>query len=233
MSKWPKTLPPLTEEQERIKDDWMRYWLGLLPRKYGALERFNHGYPARRGRPGTRVLEVGAGLGAHASYENVRESEYHALELRPEMAAEIRRRHPGVSVVTGDCQKSLPFADAFFDRVVAIHVLEHLPDLPAALREIRRALKPDGQLCAVIPCEGGLAYEVARSISSRRLFEKRYGMSYDFCIRSEHVNQAHEILAELAVLFETRDRSFFPLKIPSVTMNLVIGLSLAPRPGGT
>lgn len=228
MQKWPKSPPPLTAEQERIKDDWMQYWLGLLPERYGALERFNHGYPARRGRRGTRVLEIGAGLGGHIRYENLEETEYHAMELRPEMAAEIRRRYPGISVVNGDCQRSLPFDDEFFDRVVAIHVLEHLPDLPAALREIRRTLKPDGELCAVIPCEGGLAYGLARFISSRRLFEKRYRMSYDFCIRSEHVNQAMEILEELALLFEIRDRSFFPLKIPSVTMNLVIGLSLAP-----
>ena len=229
MSKWPKQLPPLTEEQKRVKDDWMKFWLGILPNRYGAIERFNHGYPARSCRPGGRVLEIGAGLGEHVSYENLENTEYHALELRPEIADEIRRRHPQVKVVAGDCEKCIPFTDRFFDRVIAIHVLEHLPNLPSALKEIHRTLKPGGEFCAVIPCEGGLAYGFARLISSKRIFEKRYGMSYDFCIRSEHVNRPREIMEELGLHFETRDISFFPLKIPSIAMNLVIGLMLTPR----
>lgn len=227
MSKWPKKLPALTEEQVRIKDDWMKHWLEILPNKYGIIERFNHGYPARSCRPGGRVLEIGAGLGEHLAYEDLTGTEYHALELRPEIANEIRRRHPQISVVTGDCQQSVPFGDRYFDRVIAIHVLEHLPDLPAALREIHRTLKPGGEFCAVIPCEGGLAYGLARFISSKRIFEKRYNMSYDFCIRSEHVNRPHEIMEELARLFRSKRSAYFPLGIPSVQVNLVIGLVLS------
>jgi SAM-dependent methyltransferase len=229
MSKWPKQLPTLTDEQKRIKDDWMKHWLTILPNRYRAIERFNHGYPAKRSRPGGRVLEIGAGLGEHIGYENLANTEYHALELRPEIAQEIRRRHPKVHVITGDCERAIPFGDGFFDRVIAIHMLEHLPNLPAALREIRRTLKPGGEFCVVIPCEGGLAYGFARLISSKRIFEKRYKMSYDFCIRSEHVNEPHEIMEELAPLFETRHRTFFPLKAPVITLNLAIGLLLTPR----
>jgi 2-polyprenyl-6-hydroxyphenyl methylase / 3-demethylubiquinone-9 3-methyltransferase len=38
----------------------------------------------------------------------------------------------------------LPFADGRFDAVVAADVLEHLPDLPAAVKELARVLAPGG-----------------------------------------------------------------------------------------
>jgi ubiquinone/menaquinone biosynthesis C-methylase UbiE len=44
--------------------------------------------------------------------------------------------------------QALPFADASFDAVIANHMLYHVPDLPRALAEIRRVLKPDGRFYA-------------------------------------------------------------------------------------
>ncbi len=229
MPKWPKTPPPMTEEQARISDDWMKYWLGVFPSRYGAFVRFNHAYAGRRARKGQRVLDIGAGLGEHLAWEVAPSDEYHAIELRPEIAEELRRRHPHVKVVVGDCQQRIPYPDASFDRVLAIHVLEHLPDLPAALREIHRTLAPGGELVVVIPCEGGIVYRIGRNLTSRRLFEKRYSMSYDFFIENEHVNHADEVLHELAALFEVRDATYFPFRIPSIALNVAIGLVLEPR----
>jgi SAM-dependent methyltransferase len=226
-TKWPKQLLALTDEQRRIKDDFMKHWHEVLPRRYGLIERFNHGYPARQHRPG-RVLEIGAGLGEHIEYEDLHGVEYYALEMRENMAAEIRRRFPAVHAITGNCEERIDFPDASFDRILAIHVLEHLPNLPAAIGEVRRLLKTDGEFIVVIPCEGGLAYSLARRISAQRIFEARYNTSYDWFIRTEHINVPSEILSELKPHFEIVDREFFPLRIPSITLNLVIGLTLRP-----
>lgn len=234
--KWPKTFPALTPEQVRINNDFVRYWHEVLPRRFGRIERFNHSYPVRTAPPGfRRTLEIGAGLGEHLAHEALtpaQEAEYHALELRENMSAAIRARFPRVQTVTGDCQRRLPHPDGYFDRIVAIHVLEHLPNLPEAAREMYRLCdKARGVFSVVIPCEGGAAYALARRVSAQRAFEKRYGQPYKWFIEREHVNRPHEILEELAPYFAVTHRRFFPFAFLPVTWcNLVIGLTLKPRP---
>jgi SAM-dependent methyltransferase len=236
-SHWPKILPPLTQEQKRISDDFMKYWHEVLPKKYGMVDDFNHRYPVKHAPPDfRRTLEVGAGLGEHLAYEQLTEEQernYVALELRENMAQRIRQRFPRLQVRIGDCQCGLAFPDGHFDRVLAIHVLEHLPDLPSAVREVHRLCHPEhGAFSVVIPCEGGLAYSLARRISAQRIFEKRYQQSYDWFIRREHINVPAEILQELAPYFDTVHRSFFPLGAPWIFCNLCIGLTLRPRRRG-
>ena len=230
MSKWPKQLPLLTKEQKEIHDDFMKYWHEkILPNRYQIIEQFNHGFPVKNCREGGRVLEIGAGVGEHISYENLARTEYYALEMRQEMAQLIRERFPSVNVVVGDCQKSINFQDDFFDKVLAIHVLEHLPNLPSALKEIHRVLKPNGEFCVVIPCEGGLAHRSARNISVKPIFQKRYGISHELYTKCEHVNTAKEVIEELKIYFKTDKSSFFPLKIPLISINLAIGMVLKPQ----
>jgi SAM-dependent methyltransferase len=244
-SKWPKVLPALSPEQQRVSDAFMRQWhVELAGRaRYGAIEKFNHRFPVRHSRPGFRTtLELGAGLGEHLHYEVLtpeQEAGYYANEFRENMAAEIRKAHPRVKVVASDCQHPFDFPGGFFDRVIAVHVLEHLPNLPATIREAYRLLrKPDtganggtpGQFLVVIPCEGSPAYVLARRISAQRIFEKTYKMPYDFFIRREHINVPSEIKAELAPYFEVERTSYFPFPfLPFVMPNLVMGLSLRPR----
>jgi len=43
---WPKSLPSLTEEQRRIREDFYRVWLEELPRRFNIIERINYRYAA-------------------------------------------------------------------------------------------------------------------------------------------------------------------------------------------
>ncbi len=233
-TRWPKTFSPLTAEQQRISDDFMKHWHQVLPQRFGLVERFNHGYPVRHAPAQfRRTLEIGAGLGEHLRYEKLtpaQEKEYYALELRENMCRQISERFPQIHAVNGDCQQQLNFPDGYFDRILAIHVLEHLPDLPAAVREMHRLCDPiTGIFSVVLPCEGGMAYGLARRISAQRIFEKRYQQSYRWFIEREHINRPDEILGELERRFEIIHRSFFPLPLPFVFCNLCIGLTLRPR----
>jgi SAM-dependent methyltransferase len=237
-SVWPKILPPLTPEQQKRSDAFMKLWheeLAARPR-YGLIERFNHQFPVRHSPPGFKTtLEIGAGLGEHLVYEKLTPEQtagYYCNEYRENMAAEIRRRFPKVQTVVGDCQQRMDFADGFFDRILAVHVLEHLPNLPACIRELHRLVhKQTGRLLIVIPTEGSLAYSLARKISAERVWQRHFDVDYAEFYKREHINVPHEILAELAPYFTVETRRFFPFPfLPLVATNLVIGLSLRPRP---
>ena len=151
------------------------------------------------------------------------------MDMREDMAAAIRRDFPSVTTLVADAQQRLPYEDASFDRAIAIHVLEHLRDLPAALTELTRLLKPGGVLSVVIPCEGGLVYGLGRRVTSQRAFERRYSTSYRWHIESDHVNQAHEVLHELRDRFDIADQTFYPLRLPIVDLNVLIGLTCVRR----
>jgi SAM-dependent methyltransferase len=234
--KWPKILPPLTAEQKRINDDFVKIWHEVLPRRYGILEVFNHNFPVRHSPARFKTtLEIGAGLGEHIAYEKLtpeQEENYYANELRENMASELKKRFPKVKTVISDCQKPFAFADGFFDRIIAVHVLEHLPNLPATIKEAYRLInKTQGRLLIVIPCEGSPAYALARKISAERIYKKKFGGSYKWFYTREHINLPAEILEELNPYFTIEIRRFFPLPfLPFTFNNLVIGFSLIPRP---
>lgn len=101
-----------------------------------------------------RVLEVGCGPAKlwRENVERVPESwDITLTDASPGMLDEAKSyledasrafNHEVVDV------QALPFADASFDAVIAIHMLYHVPDQSRALAEIRRVLKPGGHLYA-------------------------------------------------------------------------------------
>jgi SAM-dependent methyltransferase len=237
MNKWPKQFPPLSPEDKHICDDFMEHWHDIFPKRYSIADRFNHEYVVRH-RPAhfVRTLEIGAGLGEHLKYEiltDEQERNYVAVETRENMAQRLRQSFPRIQTHVGDCQERLAFPDGSFDRIIAVHVLEHLPNLPAALREMHRLCdKKTGTFSIVIPCEGGLAYSLARKISAKRIFEKRYKRPYHIFIGREHINVPWEIFAELKPYFEIVQSTYFPIPLKLEFCNLFIGATLKPKNTG-
>lgn len=232
--KWPKTFPPLSPDQRQISDDFVKNWLEVLPNKYGIVDRFNHQYPVRNApRNFLRTLEIGAGTGEHLKYETLSPAQaesYVAVDIRENIVNAFKENHPNVRAIVGDCQERLEFEDGYFDRILAIHVLEHLPNLPAAVREMHRLSdKKNGVLQIVIPCEGSLAHSLARRILAQRIFEKRYRQSYRWFIEREHINLPNEIFEELAVSYDRVSTTFFPIPVKMQFCNLCIGATFRPR----
>lgn len=100
---------------------------------------------------GQRLLDVGCATGEYTTAMAPHFDQVDAIDIEEDRLALFAEDHPAnVSLHTQSVTR-LDFADDTFDVVTLIEVLEHLPDVPAALDEIRRVLRPDGRLLLTTP----------------------------------------------------------------------------------
>lgn len=105
--------------------------------------------PAAHGR----VLEIGVGSGLNLPFYTEAATEVIGLDASPrllEMARQARTgaRAPSIELIEGSAE-SIGLEDASVDTVVTTWTLCSIHDVEAALREMRRVLKPSGQLLFV------------------------------------------------------------------------------------
>lgn len=101
------------------------------------------------------VLELGCGEGRFLRALGAVRPELELVGADVSRAAleGLRARAPDVETRIAE-GRELPGADAEFDAVLVIDVLEHLADPAHALAEVRRVLRPGGVLHLYVPCEG-------------------------------------------------------------------------------
>jgi SAM-dependent methyltransferase len=93
---------------------------------------------------GLRVLDAGCGGGRTSAWLVEQGAEVVGIDASEEMLTIARDRLPSATFVHGDLAEPLPFADGSFDVIVSSLVMHYLRDWTAALRELRRVLRPDG-----------------------------------------------------------------------------------------
>jgi ubiquinone/menaquinone biosynthesis C-methylase UbiE len=104
-------------------------------------------------RPGERVLEIGPGTGLQALHVAGLlgdEGRLDIVDIQDEMLDHVmsRARAAGITSIapTKADARQLPFPDATFAAAFLVTVLGEIPDPAAAVRELRRVLKPTGRL---------------------------------------------------------------------------------------
>lgn len=99
--------------------------------------------------PYGRALEVGCGEGRVTRDLVERGHDVVALDPADTLVRAAADADPIGRYALADGHE-LPFADDEFDLVVSYNVLQNVADLPRAVREISRVLKPGGALCVCV-----------------------------------------------------------------------------------
>lgn len=98
---------------------------------------------------GTAVLEVGCGRGTFAAVAAGRGMTVSGTEPDPSLLEMARWALPDADLRSAAAEV-LPWADAAFDLVVLVQVLDHAPDALAVLREAARVCAPGGRIRATV-----------------------------------------------------------------------------------
>jgi ubiquinone/menaquinone biosynthesis C-methylase UbiE len=152
-----RLLPPqqLLKTGEVDHADWnFRPLLGLISRS-----RYHLAVRLLAGERFGRLLEIGYGSGVFMPHLATCCDELHGCD--------VHRRHDEVAAtlawagvrahLTAASMEAMPYADGFFDGLIAVSTLEFVPDLEAGCREARRVLRPGGAFVVLTPGVSPLA----------------------------------------------------------------------------
>jgi ubiquinone/menaquinone biosynthesis C-methylase UbiE len=170
-----------------------------------------------------KVLEVGAGTGEHFSFVRHSFDQYIFSDLDAKTLeraeAKLAGKYKDNLVFETQSGGSLSYADDCFDRLIAVHVLEHIYEPHLVLKEWRRVLKHGGVLSILIPTDPGIAWRLGRHLGPRKNAMAQ-GIAYDYVMAREHVNSCSNLIALLRHYFPNSTESWWPFPVPSIDMNL-------------
>ena len=99
--------------------------------------------------PGTRVLDIGSGVGGPARFMNARYgADVTGIDLTPDFVATARKLTAHLGQTIGfqvGSALDMPFDSGSFDLATLLHVGMNLPDKPRLFAEVARVLKPGGR----------------------------------------------------------------------------------------
>ena len=130
-------------------------------------------------RPTDAVLELGCGPGdaIYMIAKQVRRGTIHAIDPSAAMLAQVRARNRRACGAGRVCLyrakvEELPFASGTMDKILAVNVAYFWRDPTAALREIRRVLRPAGILSIYVTDASAMRHWPIASAETHHLFDR-------------------------------------------------------------
>jgi SAM-dependent methyltransferase/outer membrane murein-binding lipoprotein Lpp len=151
-----------------------------------SLEQSTREYIKKHVVKGSRILDVGVGLGR--LLEPLTEYQRYGVDISADYLSIAKSR--GIEVALSKIEE-LPYSPGFFDAIVVCDVLEHVFDLNYCCEKILNCLRPGGVLIVRVPYREDLEVYLSKDLpyefihmrnfdeaSLRLLFQKILGMNY-------------------------------------------------------
>ena len=135
------------------------HWSYKFPLKYLMKYRYNKTLELLGDKKYNSILEAGTGSGIFLPELSRHCKNLYACDIHnrfdhiPELCEKYNISNLKVSSQSID---STTYPDKSFDAVVALSMLEFVPDIPKAVAEIKRILKDDGVFITILPMESNL-----------------------------------------------------------------------------
>ncbi len=167
------------------------------------------------------VLEVGAGTGIHIQQVRHAFDQYIISDIddRYLKTADVDDVSNFKIVVATEDATNLSFPDNSIDRLIAAHVLEHLPNPHLVLKEWHRVLKPGAAMTILLPCDPGIAWRLGRCLGTRPK-DLELAIEYDYWMAREHINSITNLVSLIRYYFDDLEENWLPSLIPNIDINL-------------
>ena len=118
--------------------------------------------------------------------------------------------------------KKINFYKNRVDRIIASHVLEHIPDPENTIIKWINLLNKNGSLCMALPCDPGLMFRAGQLLAMSKAckYYKINPLEKDLWHSREHINPLQRLLFIFNYYFKKRKVFWFPFVIPFININL-------------
>jgi 2-polyprenyl-3-methyl-5-hydroxy-6-metoxy-1,4-benzoquinol methylase len=139
-----------------------------------------------------KILDAGCGGGFYSIPLAMLSDEIYTLDISLKNLEILKKRSESLSNVhisRGDIE-NLPYNSDFFDFILLLGVLEHLPNTRKAVEDLRRVLAPKGKILCLVPNHNGVFWRINKLKSKFRsgsgendLSQPEYSLNSKYLIR--------------------------------------------------
>ena len=141
------------------------------------------------------ILEIGSGTASHINYIKHQFDKYYIADTSETAIKHYENDGRIIPLLYNGIK--LPFENNFFDRIIILHVLEHIENPESFLFEMMSKLKKEGLLSISLPTDPGLLWRLGKLFTKYFTIRKTYKISkkeYDYMQATEHINSIFNLI---------------------------------------